>query len=69
VSSDCAAGGALGSANVDYGSQGFAGIAATQDLPEPGTLLLLPLGLAGFIVARRRRQVSCVFPHLHRALS
>jgi hypothetical protein len=69
VSSDCAAGGALGSANVDYGSQGFAGIAATQDLPEPGTLLLLPLGLAGFIVARRRRQVSCVFPRSRRALS
>lgn len=55
VSNDCAAGGALGTASLDYGSQGFAGLAAAQDLPEPATALLLPLGLVALAYGRRRR--------------
>ncbi|WP_332876200.1 ice-binding family protein [Massilia sp. S19_KUP03_FR1] len=55
VSNDCSAGGALGTTSLDYGSEGFAGIAAGQDLPEPASALLLPLGLAALAYGRRRR--------------
>jgi hypothetical protein len=55
VSRDCATGGALGTASVDYGSQGFAGMpAAAQDVPEPGTWLLMPVGLVLLYRGRRR---------------
>jgi len=67
VSRDCAAGGALGTANSDYGSEGFAGIAAVvQDVPEPGSLMLLPLGLVALAYSRRRASI-CASPRSHRA--
>lgn len=61
LSNDCAASGA------DYGSFGFAGIAAAQDLPEPATWLLLPLGLAMLLV--RRGAPSGASRPMRRALS
>jgi len=69
VSRDCAAGGALGTTSVDYGSEGFAGVAAdAQDVPEPGSLLLLPLGLLALAYGRRRASICASLPS-HRALS
>lgn len=53
VSNDCAAGN-LGGGNVDFASQGFSGLAATQALPEPGSALLWSLGLGALAWSRRR---------------
>jgi len=53
LSNDC---NALSTTRSDFGSTGFAGIAAIQDVPEPATMLLLPLGLMALAGARRRRQ-------------
>jgi type VI secretion system secreted protein VgrG len=54
VSNDCTADGALGTASLDYGSMGFAGVAAVTAVPEPATLLLMPFGLAALAYGRRR---------------
>lgn len=54
VSNDCTAGN-VGTGSVDYASQGFSGLTATQALPEPAGALLLPLGLVALAWARRRR--------------
>ena len=56
ISNDCL-GGALGSQRTDFGSMGFSG-AGAQPIPEPATVVLFALGLAG-IAGRelsRRRQ-------------
>lgn len=46
ISNNCAQGGDLGSGRTDFGSVGFSGAGSATTVPEPGTLLLIVLGLA-----------------------
>ena len=39
---------------TDYGSFGYSGIAAIQEVPEPATFGMMGLGLVGLVVSRRR---------------
>lgn len=52
ISGNCAHGGDLGSGRTDFGSSGFGGAPNGNDVPEPGTVLLIGLGLA--VIARGR---------------
>jgi hypothetical protein len=55
VSNDCAAY-AGGSGRSDFRSTGFsANSAVITKVPEPGTMALLAVGMAGLLVARHRR--------------
>jgi type VI secretion system secreted protein VgrG len=54
ISNNCAAGGDFGTGRPDYGSIGFSGGDRAQSVPEPGTIVLLGLGLVGFAGSRRK---------------
>lgn len=52
-SNNCAGDGDLDSGRSDFGSGGFAGADSVTAVPEPGTVLLIGLGIA--VIARERK--------------
>ena len=57
VSNNCLAGGDFGTGRTDYASGGFSGdvVSAQSAVPEPGSLLMLGMAMAGFGLTRRAR--------------
>lgn len=57
ISNDCLAGGDFGTGRTDYASGGFSGaaVASQSAVPEPGSLLMLGVAMAGLGLTRRVR--------------
>ena len=55
ISNNCAGDGDLDSGRTDFGSGGFAGADSISEVPEPGTVLLIGLGIAAIARARKTK--------------
>jgi hypothetical protein len=54
VSNECTNGGDFGTGRSDFGSSGFSGAGAITAIPEPGSMILMGVGIAAVLFARRR---------------
>ena len=59
LSNNCAQGGDLGSGRTDFGSSGFGAAASATEVPEPGSVLLIGLGVAVMLGRRVKIWSGC----------